>query len=229
MKSYQTYSAIAGLLVIVAAVCNGAASSALASGCRSCDGGELHGQSLAAPACCGPMFGTTPGCCECPPSACDNAWDGFCQEKLCWKRLWYNIGTGVHVHGRRAHLGRGDRVVEYRYVPSKQVETLPGVARPRTMPTSEATPEPPAPRPEPESRTSSEPDLQPVDPAEPTRLPAVEPRPQNPPQISPQLRPVSQPRSPANTQPAPRNRPATNGVPGSPHYEDWDLPFPQSW
>ena len=33
-----------------------------------------------APACAAPCYGTVPGCCEFPPSCCDNVWDGYCQE-----------------------------------------------------------------------------------------------------------------------------------------------------
>ena len=51
--------------------------------------------SFAAPACGGPVFGTAVGCCEQPPTACDNAWAGYCQEKQRWKAFWYRIGTGA--------------------------------------------------------------------------------------------------------------------------------------
>ena len=33
-----------------------------------------------APACAAPCYGMVPGCCEFPPSCCDNVWDGYCQE-----------------------------------------------------------------------------------------------------------------------------------------------------
>jgi len=42
----------------------------------------------------GTFFGTTPSCCECPLSACDNAWDGYCQEKARWRAFWRRVGTG---------------------------------------------------------------------------------------------------------------------------------------
>ncbi len=50
------------------------------AGCVTCERGPAAG--FGAPACRGPMFGTEPGCCEHPPTPCDNAWAGFCQEKL---------------------------------------------------------------------------------------------------------------------------------------------------
>ena len=35
----------------------------------------------AASACAAPGYGMVPGCCELPPSCCDNVWDGYCQER----------------------------------------------------------------------------------------------------------------------------------------------------
>ncbi|MFW5692626.1 MAG: hypothetical protein ACOCWL_00275 [Thermoguttaceae bacterium] len=62
------------------------------AGCVNCEGGPAAG--FGAPACRGPMFGTEPGCCEYSPKPSDNAWDGFCQEKLRWKQFWHKVGTG---------------------------------------------------------------------------------------------------------------------------------------
>ncbi|MBN2579757.1 MAG: hypothetical protein JXB10_12275 [Pirellulales bacterium] len=46
------------------------------------------------PACYGPPgFCLVPGCCECPPTACDNAWAGYCQEKARWQAFWTRVGT----------------------------------------------------------------------------------------------------------------------------------------
>lgn len=53
-----------------------------------------HCQTYSAPACAAPFYGMAPGCCKCPPSACDNAWAGYCQEKARWKAFWYRVGTG---------------------------------------------------------------------------------------------------------------------------------------
>jgi len=66
--------------------------------CVTCERGPATG--LGAPACLGPIFGTEPGCCEFSPTACDNAWDGFCQEKLKWKQFWHKVGTGYWVSSR---------------------------------------------------------------------------------------------------------------------------------
>jgi len=37
----------------------------------------------AAPPCGVWCFGMVPGCCRCPPSCCDNAWEGYCEKKGC--------------------------------------------------------------------------------------------------------------------------------------------------
>jgi hypothetical protein len=59
-------------------------------GCASCE----RTSGYAAPACAGPIgYSLTPGCCECPPSACDNAWAGYCQEKARWQAFWSRVGT----------------------------------------------------------------------------------------------------------------------------------------
>jgi hypothetical protein len=47
-----------------------------------CGCGGFPAASLSAGACGGVAgYGLMPGCCECPPSCCDNAWAGYCQEK----------------------------------------------------------------------------------------------------------------------------------------------------
>jgi len=66
--------------------------------CVNCEGGPAVG--FGASACRGPLFGTEPGFCEHPPSPCDNAWDGYCQEKLKWKQFWHKVGTGYWVPPR---------------------------------------------------------------------------------------------------------------------------------
>jgi len=64
---------------------------ATGAGC-GCDGVAF--QSLSAPPCAAPAFGSmVPGCCECQPSGCDNAWAGYCQEKACKECLWHAAGT----------------------------------------------------------------------------------------------------------------------------------------
>lgn len=66
--------------------------------CVICEDGPAAG--FGAPACRGPIFGTEPGCCEHPPTPCDNAWAGFCQEKLKWRQFWHHVGTGYWVPSR---------------------------------------------------------------------------------------------------------------------------------
>jgi len=78
-------------LVVMVVFCVPAVVSA---GCNC--GGASPGSyySLCGPACFAPPgFCTAPGCCECPPSACDNAWDGYCQHKARWQAYFYQVGT----------------------------------------------------------------------------------------------------------------------------------------
>ena len=58
--------------------------------CASCEQCYTYG----APACGAPFFGWQPGCCQAPPSPCDNAWAGYCEEKARWKAFCYRLGTG---------------------------------------------------------------------------------------------------------------------------------------
>jgi len=217
--------------------------------CSSCDGGPSH--SFYAPACSGPMFGTVPGCCECPPSACDNAWDGFCQEKLYWKSLWYNIGTGVHVHSHyarrgRGDTGRGDTVASYRFMPTRyqgvgQANGMPvessreesaagnGPSAQRLPDVKQAPPLEPPPRPEAAPQLPAEPPAAPLQPAVPGPNPSTGQR---------RLLPIT----PANTSrgaapgrttpyPSPETTPSRRVPSGSrsPHEEGWDQPFSSAW
>ena len=38
-------------------------------------------------------FHLVAGCCECAPGACDNAWDGYCEQKARWQAFWARLGT----------------------------------------------------------------------------------------------------------------------------------------
>jgi hypothetical protein len=45
------------------------------------------------PACFGPPgYCLAPGCCECAPCACDNAWAGYCEQKARWQAFWTGVG-----------------------------------------------------------------------------------------------------------------------------------------
>ncbi|MDZ7615730.1 MAG: hypothetical protein U1E05_01925 [Patescibacteria group bacterium] len=98
----RTIWAFAVFCAVLHLTINGA--TALAQ-CVTCEGGPAAG--FSAPACRGPMYGAEPGCCEFAPSACDNAWDGFCQEKLKWKQFWSKVGTGYRVPPRTGQPARG--------------------------------------------------------------------------------------------------------------------------
>jgi len=62
--------------------------------------------SLGAPACCGPSFGTVSvqGCCELPPSCCRHVWDGYCETKMARGNLCPWGLRGPCLIGRRVCL-----------------------------------------------------------------------------------------------------------------------------
>jgi len=51
-------------------------------------------QAYCGPACALPFYGWVPGCSQCQPSPCDNAWAGYCHQKARRKAFWYRVGTG---------------------------------------------------------------------------------------------------------------------------------------
>ena len=64
---------------------------------RMCWGGialaAMVSPALAFDARCGPPggcggMGVAPGCCECPPTCCDNVWAGYCAEKARCHAMW---------------------------------------------------------------------------------------------------------------------------------------------
>ncbi len=81
--------------IIGAAIAITATASFAGGGCASCNGESNRAyRSYQGPACYSPPgFCMSPGCCECPPSACDNAWDGYCEEKARWQAFWTRFGT----------------------------------------------------------------------------------------------------------------------------------------
>ena len=129
---------------------------------------------LGAPACASPFLGWVPGCYECPPSACDNAWATYCHEKAKWKAFWHRVGTGAFCD-RRA-------MVVYQPTPAIYRPTM---YAPPTAPLPEDVlderVEPLRPREDPLPPTPAAGDLLderlepvgPVEPEEPIRLPPV--------------------------------------------------------
>ena len=98
------------LILVLPVVC-GLAGPAAGEGCN-CGGTSPYGcngayGSYYAPACAVSFYGMVPGCCICPPSPCDNAWDGYCEERAKWKAFWYRVGTGAYLdhHGNCGHRG----------------------------------------------------------------------------------------------------------------------------
>jgi len=80
-------SALSLLLLVQSTIAN--------AGCISCNGNDgVSYRSYRGPACFAPPgYCLAPGCCECPPSACDNAWDGYCEEKAKWQAFFTQVGT----------------------------------------------------------------------------------------------------------------------------------------
>jgi hypothetical protein len=87
MRCFGWAAALSVILSIQAANAN--------AGCAACagnDGGSYRayrGSACLSP----PGYSLAPGCCICPPSACDNAWDGYCQEKAKWQAFFTTVGT----------------------------------------------------------------------------------------------------------------------------------------
>ncbi len=132
--------------------------------CASCQG---YGHPYCAGACAGPFYGWQPGCCESPPSCCDNAWAGYCQEKArCWA-FCHRLGTGGTSCGAMP-MGCAPTTVGPRPVPAAPEEPMvprgDGVPDQPVAPPGPGAPgEPPAPAP------AGEPSVPPL-PPEPTGL-----------------------------------------------------------
>jgi hypothetical protein len=76
-----------------------AAGGGLDVSCTGCG----HMAAFGSEACVGPGgYSLSPGCCECPPCACDNAWDGYCEQKAHRQEFWTRFGTRQPSHGRWA-------------------------------------------------------------------------------------------------------------------------------
>jgi hypothetical protein len=89
MRRMHFIGAIAGGLVLA---CMAVAAQA-DCGCGGMSKRSFY--SLSGPPCFSPpgCGVSSPGCCECPPSACDNAWEGYCQHKAKWQAFFTKVGT----------------------------------------------------------------------------------------------------------------------------------------
>lgn len=87
-------------------------------------------------------FNLAPGCGLCPPCACDNAWDGYCEQKARWQAFWSRLGTP-----RPPRCGQpvGARAV----VDSGGFRRLPPVSEETESPEVQSLPAAPLPEPEP--------------------------------------------------------------------------------
>jgi len=123
--------------------------------CQSCAGGmPCEGTGFGAPPCAAPLFGGTPGCCQMAPTPCDNAWDGYCQERAFWQAIWYRVGTGTIQFGgwRRCQELSGPCYPPAGSVPQGygQPQSVPSQAEPPLEPVPSVEPAgdvPPAPEP----------------------------------------------------------------------------------
>jgi len=62
-------------------------------GTAGLSGGRGSCEACSRPMCANPGgFAFVPGCCECQPSCCDNAWAGYCQQKARWQAFWARVG-----------------------------------------------------------------------------------------------------------------------------------------
>lgn len=107
-------------------------------------------RTLGAPACASPFVGWAPGCCECPPSACDNAWAGYCDQKAKWKAFWYRVGSGVHLH-RPVPVAYQPKPVCYQ--PAMPAVPAGPVEADQSLQPNKPLPLPPLPEPVPEKTT----------------------------------------------------------------------------
>ena len=62
--------------------------------------GGAYGHAYCASPCASSLYGTVPGCCDYPPSCCDNAWAGYCEEKARCHAFWHRVGAYLSGCGR---------------------------------------------------------------------------------------------------------------------------------
>jgi hypothetical protein len=95
MRKMHFFGALAGGLM---AVCVTIAAEAADCGCGGMSRRSYN--SLSGPPCFSPPdCSLAPGCCECPPSACDNAWAGYCEHKAKWQAFFARVGAPRNTYG----------------------------------------------------------------------------------------------------------------------------------
>jgi hypothetical protein len=118
-------------------------------GCGGMSRGSYN--SLSGPPCFSPPGGyLAPGCCECPPSACDNAWAGYCEHKAKWQAFFARVGapqTNCRYPNRYCY---GSPTPAMRDVPAENVPS----SKPAVAPAPSKPDLPPAPTPEKTSRAN---------------------------------------------------------------------------
>ena len=106
-----------------------------------CQGGP---DAYCAPACGAPAYSLAPGCCEFPPSCCENAWEGYCEERartlaladrmgLWWKARAYGCrscrGCERVVSSECGESGCGGAADAEYYSPAEQRQAAPAAVR----------------------------------------------------------------------------------------------------
>lgn len=100
-----------------------------------------------------------PGCCECQPTACDNAWDGYCEHKAKVQAFFTQVGTKTGTsrsgcyyanrYGYRASApSRCETAGECTITSQPATNSTIRAVEPTPAPAKTQTPAPPAPVPE---------------------------------------------------------------------------------
>ena len=94
--------------------------------------GTVH-RAYGAGACAAPAYGWEQGCCEHPPSCCDNAWAGYCEEKARWEAYWRQVcsrHTAACYPRPATVIYRQPTPATHLETPQEQEFVAPGVPRP---------------------------------------------------------------------------------------------------
>lgn len=140
------------LLAVCAVTCSATAAEHTRGPGSTCTGCEKY-DCLAAPACGMPFYGWKPGCCQCQPTACDNAWATYCDEKARWRAFWYRVGTGAYSHHRSVYCVPG-KATPAMQPAGTRIEAVPDeIGAPVRL--NQPAPAPPPPPPLPPRQTTS--------------------------------------------------------------------------
>jgi len=123
--------------ILVAAMAQISPSDAAYGSCNCCDAHGTYG----APACMSSFPMLAPGCCKPSRRACDNAWDGYCEERAHWEAFWSRVGTGAHCWCKQTRHRIANRQCSPTEAPTCDEPVSPEAAAPETAPkAAEAVP-----------------------------------------------------------------------------------------